>query len=399
MEPAPYGEPMTITQGAPSAVIYRTQGAKDGAPAAGRGAHAPAEPAPPRPNRQTNEFFELSKRVKEAGLMERNAQSYIGRAVVLSLGFLGTAALMGLVGQSLWQLAVAVLLGILFTQAAFLSHDAAHQQVFNNGRKNEWLSLLMGNLVVGMSYSWWVRKHGKHHANPNVIGKDGDIKAGTLAFVPGDAADRTGIAAWFAKRQGWFFFPILLFFGFVLHGQAVRAVLRGEKVKRRKVEASFLALRLIGYPLLIIWLLGPLLGLGFIAVQVAVFGVYMGASFAPNHKGMPLIPKDAEVDFLRRQVLTSRNISGGRPMGWAMGGLNYQIEHHLFPRMASPKLHKVRPLVREFCAEHGITYTETGLLSSYRIIIRYLNRVGLGYADPMECPITAQFRSTGTQVV
>lgn len=356
------------------------------------GTAAPATPARAR-NQQTNEFFDLAERVKAAGLMERGAQSYIGRAIFLTLSFAGAWTLLVVLGQSWWQLGLAVVFGVLFTQVAFVSHDAAHQQVFNNGRKNEWLSYFAGDLVVGMSYSWWVKKHGKHHAHPNVIGKDGDIAPGTLAFVPEDAASRTGIAAWFAKRQGWFFFPILMFFGFVLHGQAVRAVLSGKtKVKRRGVEASFLAIRLIGYPALIIWLLGPVLGIAFIAVQVAVFGVYMGASFAPNHKGMPLIPKDSKVDFLQRQVLTSRNIRGGRPMGWAMGGLNYQVEHHLFPRMASPKLHKVKPIVEEFCAERGIPYTETGLFESYGIVIRYLNRVGLGYSDPMDCPITAQFR-------
>lgn len=362
---------MTITQDPPAS------GVKTGAAAA---------------NRQTNDFFELAERVKDAGLMERNATAYIGRGVVLTLAFVSAGALLALLGESIWQLAVAVLFGILFTQAAFLSHDAAHQQVFNNGRKNEWLARIVGNLVVGMSYSWWVQKHGRHHAQPNVIGKDGDIAAGTLAFVPEDAQARTGIAGWFVKRQGWFFFPLLMFFGFVLHGRAVLTVIRAEKVKRRGVEATFLAIRLIGYPLLIILLLGPALAAAFIAVQVAVFGVYMGASFAPNHKGMPLIPKDAKVDFLSRQILTSRNIRGGRLMDWAMGGLNYQIEHHIFARMASPNLHKVKPIVEEFCAERGISYTETGLFESYGIVIRYLNRVGLGYSDPMECPITAQFR-------
>lgn len=346
----------------------------------------------PRPNRQTNDFFELAERVKDAGLMERNVQTYIGRGIVLVLSFAAAAGLLVLLGQSWWQLAVAVILGILFTQVAFLSHDAAHQQVFNNGRKNEWLAYIVGDLVVGMSYSWWVHKHGKHHANPNVIGKDGDIAAGTLAFVPEDAQGRTGLAGWFVKRQGWFFFPLLAFFGYTLHARAVISVLTGKKVKRRGVEATFLAIRLIGFPVLIIWLLGPWLGAAFLAVQIAVFGIYMGASFAPNHKGMPLIPKDADVDFMRRQILTSRNIRGGRLMDWAMGGLNYQIEHHLFARMASPNLHKVKPIVEEFCAERGISYTETGLIESYGIVINYLNRVGLGYSDPMECPITAQFR-------
>ncbi|TLP74466.1 fatty acid desaturase family protein [Nesterenkonia sphaerica] len=355
---------------------------------------APAIRSERRPvrNRQTNDFFELAQRVKEAGLMDRSAESYIGRVIVLALSFIGAGALLVAVGDSWWQLAVAALFGILFTQVAFLAHDAAHQQVFNSGRRNDRLSRIVGNLVVGMSYAWWAKKHGTHHAHPNVIGKDGDISPGTLAFVPEDAEGRTGLAGWFVKRQGWFFFPILMFFGFVLHYHAVHVVLTSEKVKHRKTEGAFLAVRLIGYPALIILLLGPVLGAVFIAVQVAVFGVYMGATFAPNHKGMPLIPKDAKVDFMQRQILTSRNIRGGRVMNAAMGGLNYQIEHHLFPRMASPNLRKVQPLVRQFCAERGITYTETGLIESWGIVIRYLNRVGLGYADPMDCPVTSQFR-------
>ena len=347
-------------------------------------------------NRQTSDFFELQQRVKDAGLMERGASSYIGRAIVLTLSFAGAGTLLGLMGQSWWQLAVAALFGVLFTQAAFISHDAAHQQVFNHGRKNEWLARITGNLVVGLSYGWWVRKHGKHHAQPNVIGKDGDISPGFVVFVPEDAKERTGFAAWFARRQGWFLFPLLLFFGMALHVNAVQTLFTSKKLKHRKAEAAFLVVRLIGFPALILLLLGPGLGLAFLAVQIAVFGVYMGGSFAPNHKGMPLIPKDAEIDFLRRQILTSRNVSGGRPMDWAMGGLNYQIEHHLFPRMASPNLHKVRPLVVEFCAEYEIPYTETTLIESYGIITRYLNRVGLGYSDPMDCPVAAQFRPRST---
>jgi len=62
--------------------------------------------------------------------------------------------------------------------------------------------------------------------------------------------------------------------------------------------------------------------------------------------------------------------------------------------MPSAKLHRVQPIVQEFCAEKGIPYTRTNLIRSYGIIIRYLNRVGLGHADPMDCPIVAQLRTS-----
>ncbi|WP_114854970.1 acyl-CoA desaturase [Brachybacterium sp. YJGR34] len=353
---------------------------------------APARPADYRAADHTRDYFELSQRAKDAGLMDRDVPTYVLRTILLGAALVGAFVLLLTLGQTWWQLAVAALFGILFTQAAFLAHDGAHQQVFSSGRRNQWYSRILGNLVVGLSLAWWTRKHNRHHAHPNTIGKDGDISGGVLVFVPGDEKERTGFMGWLARRQGYAFFPLLTLFAFVLHYEAISTVLRNPTMKHRWVELILALVRIVGFPVLVIATLGPGLGAAFLAVQLAVFGVYMGGSFAPNHKGMALIPKDYEVDFLRRQVLTSRNISGGRLMNWAMGGLDLQIEHHLFPRMPSGHLRKVRPLVQEFCAERGITYTETSLPASYRIIVRYLNDVGLGHADPMECPLASQLR-------
>lgn len=154
-----------------------------------------------------------------------------------------------------------------------------------------------------------------------------------------------------------------------------------------------LTIRLLGWPALVLLVLGAGLGAAFLAVQLMVFGVYMGASFAPNHKGMPLVPRDTRIDFLSRQVLTSRNIRGGRWVDWLMGGLNLQIEHHLFPSMPSSTLRRARPIVREHCATHGVPYTEAGLIESYGIVVRHLNRVGLGDRDPFACPMVVAHRT------
>jgi fatty acid desaturase len=73
-------------------------------------------------------------------------------------------------------------------------------------------------------------------------------------------------------------------------------------------------------------------------------------------------------------------------MSILLGGLNYQIEHHLFPNMARTHLPRAREIVREYCAEEDLEYTETTLMQSYGIVIAYLNRVGLAARDPFDCP-------------
>ncbi|MBN8881073.1 MAG: fatty acid desaturase, partial [Salana multivorans] len=137
---------------------------------------------------------------------------------------------------------------------------------------------------------------------------------------------------------------------------------------------------------LVLWALPLGMAFAFLGVQLAVFGVYMGAAFAPNHKGLAIIPAGSKLDSLSKQVLTSRNIRGGRVMNVLMGGLNFQVEHHLFPSMARPHLIAASKLDRAHCAELKMPYTEVSLVESYRIVVAYLNRVGLGERNPFDCP-------------
>ncbi|NYF10212.1 fatty acid desaturase [Leifsonia sp. AK011] len=342
--------------------------------------------------RYVEAYAHLLAEVTGSGLMNRRYGWYFGRSLVLTALFAACFAGLFWLGTGPIQLLVAVAFGILFTQAAFLGHDAAHRQIFESGKNNEWAARILSTVVVGLSYGWWMNKHGRHHANPNKIGKDGDIAPGVLVFVPADARRRSGLGGWFIARQHWFFFPLLTLAGLDLHINALRAVAGAEVVKHRTVEVVLLGIRLIGFPVLVTLAIGPLWALAFLVVQVAVFGVYMGSSFAPNHKGMPIVPSDLSIDFLRRQTLMSRNISGGIPVAMGMGGLNYQIEHHLFPTMPSANLGRARAIVKPYCEQEGISYSETTLLDSYRIVLSYLQEVGLGHADPFECPLVNQLR-------
>ena len=133
---------------------------------------------------------------------------------------------------------------------------------------------------------------------------------------------------------------------------------------------------MLAYLGVVLWVLSPVLAVAFVAVHQAVFGLYMGCSFAPNHKGMPIIGAEQKLDYLRRQVVTSRNVRGGWFVDQLLGGLNYQVEHHLFPSMPRTHLRKAQRLVQTYCAQHRIPYTETSLFASYGCALRYLHTLG-----------------------
>ncbi|WP_083288449.1 fatty acid desaturase family protein [Jiangella alba] len=346
--------------------------------------------------RFVTDYAELSQRVRDAGLLRRRPVYYAIRAGLLAAAFAGGVAAFLALGDSWWQLLLAAGLGLLLTQVAYLGHDAAHRQIFVSGRRNELTALLLGNVVVGLSHGWWMSKHSRHHANPNKVDVDPDVEASVLVFTSDVAAERRvrkGFGGWWVRHQGTVFFPLLLLAGLNMHVSGLRTVFGRGRVKFRAVEIPLLLARLVLYPVALFSFLSPGIAAAFLAVQLAVFGVSMGATFAPNHKGMPMIPKDLTLDYLRRQVLTSRNVRGSRFVDVAMGGLNFQIEHHLFPSMPSSTLRAARPIVRQFCAERGVPYTEAGVLESWRIVVGHLNRVGTTNVDLFECPMVSRLRA------
>jgi fatty acid desaturase len=121
---------------------------------------------------------------------------------------------------------------------------------------------------------------------------------------------------------------------------------------------------------------GPWWALAAIVIHKCVGGFYLACVFAPNHKGMPQLLAGEKFDFLRAQILTSRNVRSHRVTDYFYGGLNYQIEHHLFPTMPRRHMRAAQPIVRDFCDRAGILYYETSIFRSYREILSFLHEVG-----------------------
>ena len=322
-----------------------------------------------------SEFAALSRRVRQAGLLRRRRAWYAWRISGTVAALVAGWVLFVLAGDSWWQIAVAVLLAVVFAQLGFLGHDAGHQQISDSRRVNYVLGILHGNLGIGLSYGWWVSKHNRHHAHPNTEGKDPDISISTLAFTASQVPSGGGLARLGFRYQAYLFFPMLLAEAVSLHVASIRA-LAGRGSRRRPAEAALLIAHMAGYLTVVFLVLSPVKAVVFIAVQQGLFGLYMGSSFAPNHKGMPILGAADQSDFLRRQVLTSRNVSGGWLVDNAMGGLNYQVEHHLFPSMPRPNLRRAQTLVAAFCHQQDLPYCQSSLAGSYAQVLRHLDTVG-----------------------
>ena len=320
-------------------------------------------------------YAELAAEIRRLGLMDRQPLFYTGLLTAILVALTACVSGLLLLRESWWALLLAPVLGLLSAQLGFYGHDATHRQISRRERPSRLLAMAVANLLNGLSYGWWLDKHNAHHAHPNDLESDPDVYAGAVVFDRGQASVRRGFAGWVTRYQVWLYLPMLTLEGLNLHYSSVRAVLR-PGLRHRRTEAALLALHLTGYVALLATTLTWPQALAFFAVHQAVFGVYLGCSFAPGHKGMPVLEPEQAADPLLRQVLTSRNVRGGRLVSIAMGGLNYQIEHHLFPSMPRPSLPRAQRVVRRFCAERGVSYEEASIVATYLAVARHLDAVG-----------------------
>ncbi|MEV4946516.1 acyl-CoA desaturase [Streptomyces sp. NPDC053755] len=350
---------------------------------------APDRSTPPAPASATasrgagSEFAPLLRTIKEQGLLERRVGWYARGMAVNLLGLGAVVAGLVLLGPSWWALLLAVPFALLSARVAFVGHDAGHAQITADRRLGRILQLVHADLLLGMSREWWNDKHNRHHANPNHLDKDPDVAADVLVFAPHQAEGRTGLRGWLTRHQAWLFFPLTTLEGIALKVYGFQALLSTEgpfKTRReRLLEGALLLAHVAGYAALLLSTLTVGQALLFALIHQMLLGLHLGLAFAPNHKGMETPDTHPDGDnwgHLRRQVLTSRNIRGGALTDWFLGGLNYQIEHHLFPSMPRPHLRLAQPAVRAHCRTLGIPYTETGFVESYRQALGHLHEVG-----------------------
>ncbi|HZN18219.1 MAG TPA: acyl-CoA desaturase [Micromonosporaceae bacterium] len=324
----------------------------------------------------TGTFEELAAKVRSAGLLDPRP-GYYALKIAFNLAVLaGTWTAVVLVGDSWWQLALAVVLAGGYVQTGFIAHDTGHKQITRTRTGGALLGLLHMNLLLGIAYGWWVSHHNRHHSNPNNLDLDPDTVRRPVIFAPDElpVKGRTRGRRFIIRFQSVMFFVLLAHEAYRVRSAGVKAF-RAGALKTPALELALVAVHLAAYLVVVFTVMAPAQAVAFVLVHQLLFGLYLGAVFAPNHKGMVVYRSDVDLDWLHRQVLTSRNVYSSRFTDMVFGGLNYQIEHHLFPTMPRVNLRRARPIVKAYCEQHGIPYLEVPVLASYRAVSRFFGRV------------------------
>ena len=328
------------------------------------------------------DYVALRKEIVEAGLLKRQ-YGYYGLKFSITFGTLALSyLLLATVDSFVFQLFNAAFLAFAMVQVGYIMHDAIHMQIFSDKWKNDFAGILTGSLTINASSSW-ANLHLLHHKAPNHAELDPDVNMPILAFSEEQALEKTGFAKFMVKRQAFVWFPLLTSVAFIMRfGNAATLVknLGGERRKFHLAEGVFLLAGSALYFGVIFNSLSFIQAIVFLMASNALTGLYMGTSFATNHKAMPLMTE--RLDFLRMQVLTARNVKSTPFTDIWYGGLNYQIEHHLFPSMPRNNYGKASKIVKAFCRRQSIEHHEAGVFQTYKEILGHFHRIGAVLRNP-----------------
>jgi fatty acid desaturase len=327
-------------------------------------------------------YGELRRAVVGAGLLDRAYAYYLGRVSLSFLLLTAGLSLPFLLAPSAPALIVSGLaIGFGSVQVALIGHDAGHLAIFNRAHANWALGSVCWSLTLGISFRYWQERHNRHHTNTNDASADPDLQwAGLVAYSEVVASVRPNRSARLTRYQAILGPLYTLFLPFAFRVEGWQFTLRHLSGARRAIEVSLMLISSVAWLLPMAMLGGWWLGVFVLSQTLA--GLYLALVIAPNHKGMPMWPPGTTLSFLERQVLSSRNVAPNPVWDFVFGGLNYQVEHHLFPTMPRVNFSRARKLVMPFCAAQGLHYEEMGAFASYRLVFAELRRVARAASAP-----------------
>ena len=329
------------------------------------------------------DFRDLRLRLKREGLFESNKVFYVYKtSTTFALVAVGAYVLAAYGHTWMGYMSAAVLVALFLQQSGWLAHDYLHHQVFENRKLNYAAGYVIGNLCQGFSSAWWRNKHNTHHAACNWIDDKGgalDPDIDTIPYLAWSAdmlgQVQTPLEKFLVRYQQYTIAPLLSIARLSWSLESIKYVLYSPTMEKDGfvLEAVLIALHYICYLGFVSAHLGVLGGLGFFALNQVLASIFLSLVFVQSHNAMDTA--NNSFDWFRTQVLTTRNVTSDFAHDWFTGGLNMQIEHHLFPTLPRHNLRQTRTYVREICEKHGIPYEECGVVEGSSKILEHLGKV------------------------
>ncbi|KAJ3101890.1 hypothetical protein HDU97_001003 [Phlyctochytrium planicorne] len=338
-----------------------------------------------KPTELESDIAELRSTLNKMGVYKSSKMYYLYKILSnVCLCVLSIAILVRWPGNSFAVMGAGAVLALFWQQCGWLAHDFLHHQVFTDRRLNDLVGYMVGNVWQGFSVSWWKNKHCTHHSVPNVHDADPDIDTMPYLAWSEHALElftdlkEADVARFMVAYQPILYFPILAFARLAWCFASVTYNLETSLSPKKKfLELSTLGLHWLWYFGVAFGLCSPLRALLFIFVSQTVSGILLALVFSVNHNGMPVYSTKAssKFNFYELQVVTGRDVINSPFVDWFTGGLNYQIEHHMFPSIPRHQFGRVQPLVESLCKKHGIPYHRTSFWAGIGEVISRLSSI------------------------
>ena len=287
-------------------------------------------------------YLDLRREARANGLHGRTRTIYAVYGLFLAAGIAISVALLAITANPLVQAVNAVFLAFVLVQGGMLAHDLTHGQVFASHRANALFGSLTWALLNGISQSRWYAQHNAHHVHVNQDGHDPDLGI-PFRFSPEQTNDGALVRFFRPYQHMWFFAALPLVYPGMVLGSVAHNL--RNMTPAAAAELVLIAVHFAGFFAITFFFLPIPTALLFFALHFVVGGLYMGVVFAPNHKGEEVLKASQAVTWLH-QITSTRNIFASRWAFVVFGGLNFQIEHHLFPSMSRFKAWDAQKLVR-----------------------------------------------------
>ncbi|ERN08621.1 acyl-lipid (9-3)-desaturase [Amborella trichopoda] len=342
----------------------------------------------------SKDYRKLASDLKKMGVFDQKGALFL-YLCALSMALMLAICFYGVLGSDkFWvHIGCGCIMGMIWTQSGWVGHDSGHYQVLSNGKLNRFLQVLTGNCLTGLSIAWWKNNHNAHHIACNSLEFDPDLQHMPLFAVSSRffsslnshfynrkmVFDR--ISRYLVSYQHWTFYPVMCFARINLLAQSIFFLITQKKVPKRNQELLGVLVFWLWFPYLVVCLPNWSERILFIICSFSVTGI-QHVQFCLNHFSASVyVGRPKGNDWFEAQTKGSLDISCSPWMDWFHGGLQFQVEHHLFPRLPRWQLRKVAPLVRALCKKHGLPYVSVTFWEANSMTIGTLRAAALQARD------------------